>query len=81
MSEHSIVLAELQAEVEAISKAALEIRQSGISERALHLLIQHAAPKVHGKYKSQPIPLHIIRGVLDGMEALESFVFDEEEKS
>lgn len=68
-------LAELKQEVEAINKAVETIRDNGISWQALYLLVQQAAPTVSGK----KIPIRTIRAVFDGFEALQEFVFPQDD--
>ena len=66
--------------VDAISVAVTELRESGISEAALVLLIQHAAPACGGKYQKRKPTQSEIRAVMDGMEALSEYVFPPEEE-
>lgn len=51
----------------AISAGIKKLRGGRLNEKALLLLIQHAAPTI----ASQRIPISEIRHVLDGIEALE----------
>jgi len=81
-----MTLEELQEQVAAISAAVSELRASGISERALLILIQQAAPALRGaRYGSyKKVPIRTIRAVLDGIEDLSSFLTtdnDDEESS
>ena len=71
MSELEAVTLERLAEVvDAISVGVTQIRKSGISERALAILIREASPS--------KVTLTQIRATLDGMEALSEFVFPPE---
>lgn len=72
---------QLRTEVEAISKAVKKLRSSGISDRALLLLIQHSCPTVprHGGGVAQRPSIKTIQAVIDGMDALDEFVFGDEQ--
>lgn len=72
MAERELDIDQLRAEVEAISEAVRRLRV-GISEEALLVLIQHAAPHVKGRRVTQ----QTIRAVLDGVEGLDAYVFCE----
>ena len=72
MSQNTIALEELRDVVEAISRNVEELRETGISERALLMLIRSASPSYGaGKQVTQSQ----VQAVLDGMEALAEFVF------
>lgn len=73
-------LEQLREKVESISEAARKIRESGISEPALLLLIQHNAPSPYpkGPKYGRKISKAEISAVIDGMESLADFVFDGE---
>ena len=66
--------------VDAISVAVTELRESGISEAALVLLIQHASPGVGSRCQKKKPTTKEIRAVMDGMEALSEYVFPPEEE-
>lgn len=72
---------DLKTEVEAISASVTKLRNSGITDDALLVLIQHASPSISvGSRRSQGKPtLTMIRAVMDGMEDLETYVFGEED--
>ena len=67
-------LDELKMQVEVISKTVAGLREE-ISDKALVLLIQHAAPTVNGN----KVPAKTIEAVLNGLECLEKFVLKEVE--
>ena len=72
-----MTLEELQEQIKAISESVSTIRSSGLSERALLVLIQHACPAV-GRPPKRPSQ-KLIRQILDGIECLEDFVTEDEE--
>ncbi len=65
-----MTIEDLQERVAAIQKTIEAIKTSGVSERALFLLVQHSAPSVKGK----KIPVSVIKAVFDGMDGLEAFI-------
>jgi len=71
-------LDELKTQIDAIQHGVRLIRESGISEKALFLLIQRAAPSFGGYNKRKP-SIGMIRSVIEGMDALKEYVFPEEE--
>lgn len=72
-------LEELRPQVKEIARAAKAIRATGISERALLLLLQHSCGTVNSGRGPKMISQKVLTAVLDGMESLEEFVFEEEE--
>ena len=54
----------------AMAEGVRKLRAGPLNDKALTLLIQHAAPKPNG-YK-QPLTAKQIRAVFDGIDALES---------
>ena len=69
---------DLRPVVQGIQRAVRKLRQSGISDRALVLLIQHAAPRVPSRRGQQRmISREEIAAVLEGIEGLADFVFGE----
>ncbi len=65
-----MTIEDLQERVAAIQKTIEAIKTSGVSEKALFLLVQHSAPSVKGK----KIPVGVIKAVFDGMDGLEDFI-------
>lgn len=56
----------------AIAEGVKKLRAGKLNERALVLLIQHAAPTIKvGRYARTPISAKMVKTVLDGMESLE----------
>jgi len=55
----------------AISEGVKKLRQGRLTDSALYLLIQRAAPNV-GKYNSTPVSITYIKSVMQGMESLEA---------
>jgi hypothetical protein len=57
----------------AISEGVKKLRAGKLNDKALVLLIQHAAPTVPGKrgYSKAPLSAKTIKAVLDGMEGLQ----------
>ena len=68
-------LESLEEEVKAISESVTKIRESGLSRRAIELLIQHSAP---GLPYGKRVSIKMIRAVMDGMEGLHEFLFSPE---
>ena len=70
----------LRSEVEAIHDAVVKLRDSGISERALLLLIHHACPgsTTRGPRYGQKPSMSLIKAVIAGMENLHEFVFPDD---
>ncbi len=61
----------LATEIVAISAGIKKLRAGRLTDRALFLLIQHAAPTV-GKYNASKVGIAEIKAVLEGMESLEA---------
>lgn len=55
----------------AISDGVKKLRSGRLNDRALMLLIQHAAPNVGGRYNQGQVPMKHVRAVIEGMESLE----------
>ena len=76
---------DLRTEVEAISASVTKLRNGGITDDALEVLIQHASPSIStsGRRSQGKPTLTMIRAVMDGMESLEEYVFggDDDEDS
>ena len=72
---------DLREQVRQISEAVIELRESGITERALIHLIQQSAPgdTSRGPRYGRKPNKRVIQAVLDGMEGLEEYVFGEED--
>ncbi len=68
----TIDLDELKEQIDAINTAVDKIAESGITYRALYLLVQAASPAVRGK----KIPIKMIEAVFGGFEGLKEYVFE-----
>ena len=68
-----MTIEQLQKEVRAISKAIAKIRKSGISDRALMLLIQASA----GTVGSKKVSMKLVRAIVLGIENLEDFITED----
>lgn len=55
----------------AIAEGIRRLRNTRLTDRALFLLIQDAAPSIGGKYKTSPVTLKEIKAVFEGIESLE----------
>lgn len=55
----------------AIAAGMKKLRSGRLSDRALFLLIQDAAPSVGGKYGKSALPVKTIKAVFEGIESLE----------
>jgi len=72
-------LDELKTQIDAIQHGVRLIRESGISDHALYLLIQRAAPAVGRRYTKAKPSISMIKAVLAGMDRLKEYVFPEED--
>lgn len=61
----------LAVEIKSISDGVKKLRAGRLNDKALHLLIQNAAPSVGGRYQNTKVGMTEIRAVLAGMENLE----------
>ena len=77
----TIDIDDLRVEVESIAEGVEKIRCSGITDDALIMLIQRAAPSITtGRYNRTTKPSKkMIEAVLEGIEGLEEYVFGSEE--
>lgn len=65
--------------VESIQAGVRKIRDTGLNDQVLYLLIQHAAPTVPGNRVSRrKVKLNEIEAVLDGLDNLATYMFGEE---
>jgi len=71
-------LDEFKSQIEAIQDGVQRIRDSGISDDALYVLIQRAAPTFGGQTKKKP-SISMIRAVMAGMDRLKEYVFPDED--
>lgn len=71
-AEKEVTVEILAANIIAISNGVQKLRRGPLNEKALVLLIQHAAPSVGGRYKASPLSAKQIKAVLDGIENLEA---------
>lgn len=55
-----------------ISAGIKKLRAGRLTDKALFLLVQNAAPNVGGKYNSSPISMREIRAVFEGIDQLEA---------
>ena len=70
--EKEPIMAEvLAAEIIAISAGIKNLRNGRLNDRALFLLIQHAAPQTGAKFNKKPLSMSAIKAVFDGIESLE----------
>lgn len=68
--EKEVPLDVMAESIVAISNGIRKITSTRINDKALHLLIQHAAPSV-GTYPTKRISVQQIKAVLQGIESLE----------
>lgn len=64
-------LQDMGEKVVAIQKAVRDLRETGIREDILIVIIQGAAGNVKGK----PVPVSFIKATLNGLDTLEDYVF------
>lgn len=69
---------ELRETVDSINEGIMDIRNSGITDAALIVLIQEAAPIVSFGTSSKKPSKTMIKAVLRGLDNLQSYVFEEE---
>lgn len=55
----------------AISEGVRKLRSGRLTDKALHLLIQHACPNIGGRSGYSPISITQIRAVIDSLGELE----------
>ena len=72
-------LAEFKQQIESIQTGVRLIRDSGISDDALFLLIQRASPS-YGVRPAKKVTIRMIKAVIAGMDALKDFVFPYDEE-
>ena len=72
---------ELADNIKAISNGIRELRNGPLTDKALYLLIQNAAPNVGGKYSNSPLSQKEIRAVFEGIENLEALYLKPKKKS
>ncbi len=65
--------------IKSISEGIKKLRSGPLNDKALMLLIQHAAP-TKGSYSYQKITIGEIKAVLDGIEGLEEFYLKKKTK-
>lgn len=71
---------ELKSVVESIQAGVRKIRDTGLNDKVLYLLIQNAAPTVPGaKVSKRKLRLQEIEATLDGIDNLAEYMFGEEE--
>ena len=58
--------------IKAIAEGIRKVRNGPLNDKALLLLIQHAAPNTGGRYNQSKIGLTEIRAVIEGIESLEA---------
>jgi hypothetical protein len=69
----SEVAAEVLAEsIVAISSGIKKLRTSRLNDKALFMLIAHAAPNVGGSRMSKPVSQREVKAVIEGIESLEA---------
>lgn len=71
-------LAEFKQQIESIQTGVQLIRESGISDVALYVLIQRASP-TFGSYNKKKPSIGMIKAVMSGMDGLKDYVFPEED--
>jgi hypothetical protein len=62
----------LAASIKAIAEGTRKLLDGPLNEKALLLLIQHAAPAVGGRYSNSKVGITEIKAVLEGMASLET---------
>ena len=62
----------IAASIKAISEGMKKLRSGPLNDRALYLLIQHAAPNVNGgRWSKSALTVKQIKAVFEGIESLE----------
>lgn len=69
--EKEVPIEVLADSIVAIAAGMKKLRSGRLSDRALFLLIQDAAPNKGGKYGNSPLPVKTIKAVFEGIESLE----------
>lgn len=68
--ENPVTVEILAADIQSISAGIVALRKGRLTDRALMLLIQHAAPNPNNRRDYNPLPITTIRRVLDGLEGM-----------
>jgi len=66
----SITIEVLAESIKSISDGINKLKGGSLNEKALILLIQHAAPKIGSKYQKRSLSAREIKAVLSGLESL-----------
>lgn len=66
--------------IKAISEGVKKLKSTRLNDKALYLLIQHAAPNVGGRFGDAKIGMTEIKGVIEGIENLEATFLKKESK-
>jgi hypothetical protein len=75
----ALKLDELKSVVKSIQAGVRKIRDTGLNEEVLLLLIQHASPTVTGhKVPRRKVKQQEVRAVLEGLDNLADYMFGEE---
>lgn len=61
----------LAQEIVAISAGVKKLRGGRLTDRALFLLIQNAAPQAGTRFNKKPLSMNTIKAVFEGIESLE----------
>lgn len=77
-SEFKMAIENLTGKVSLIQKAVEEIKKTGLNEDILFFAIQRSAQKFNKKYT--PVSIADIRAIVSGINALESYMFPEEDE-
>ena len=72
----SIDISHLEKQVANINKAVQDLRETGIREEVIFLLIQKSA----GNVKFKPVPIKLVKAVVEGIESLEEYVFGDDQE-
>lgn len=70
-SEKPVPIEVIAEAIVAISEGIRKLRAGPLNDRALILLIQHAAPAVGGRYQNTQLSIKDIKATLEGIESLE----------
>ena len=62
----------LASSIVSISEGIKKLRAGRLTDRALFLLVQNAAPNVGGRYNQSPVSMRDIKAVFEGIDNLET---------
>ena len=69
---------QVKSQVEAIGKAVIKLRKTGLRESILYYLIQRSAKRHLSSYDQNKLSAKMVKAVLDGIETFDAYIFPPE---